>query len=97
MDISDHYITPRGLNVENEGVIPFRKGARVPMHMHTERAHILVLSGRQRDQHGIIGPGTLRIHAPGTYHSVVSEAGCIVLAVYEKPVKFLENTGTREA
>ena len=42
------------------------------------------------------GPGTLRIHAPGTYHSVVSEAGCIVLAVYEKPVKFLENTGTRE-
>ncbi len=89
MDISDHYITPRGLNVENEGVIPFRKGARVPMHMHTERAHILVLSGSQRDQHGIIGPGT--------YHSVVSEAGCIVLAVYEKPVKFLENTGTREA
>jgi anti-sigma factor ChrR (cupin superfamily) len=50
----------------------------------------------QRDQNGIIGPGTLRIHTPGTYHSVVSEAGCIVLAVDEKPVKFLENTGTRE-
>jgi len=49
VDISDHYITPRGLNVANEGVIPFRKGARVPMHMHTERAHILVLSGSQRE------------------------------------------------
>jgi hypothetical protein len=30
----------------------------------------------QRDQHGIIGHGT--------YHSAVSEAGCIVLAADEK-------------
>ena len=43
-----------------------------------------------------LAPGTLRIRALGTYPSVVSEAGCIVLAVDEKPVKFLENTGTRE-
>jgi hypothetical protein len=43
-----------------------------------------------------VGPGTLRIRAPGTYPSVVSEAGCIVLAVDDKPVKFLENTGTQE-
>ncbi|MFZ4594221.1 MAG: hypothetical protein ACOYOF_08190 [Verrucomicrobiaceae bacterium] len=43
-----------------------------------------------------LAPGTLRIRALGTYPSVVSEAGCIVLAVYEKPLKFLENTGTRE-
>ena len=28
------------------------------------------------------------INAPGTRHSIVSEAGCIVLAIYEKPVKF---------
>jgi hypothetical protein len=28
------------------------------------------------------------INAPGTRHSVVGEAGCIVLAIYEKPVKF---------
>jgi len=39
-------------------LIRFRKEARVPMHMHTGWEHILVLSGSQRDQNGIIGPGT---------------------------------------
>lgn len=28
------------------------------------------------------------INPPGTRHSIVSEAGCVVLAIYEKPVKF---------
>lgn len=79
-----------GVTGPTAALIRFRKEARVPMHMHTGWEHILVLSGSQRDQNGTIGPGTLRIHAPGTYHSVVSEAGCIVLAIYEKPVKFLE-------
>ena len=70
-------------------LIRFRKEARVPVHMHEGWEHIIVLTGSQRDQSGTIYPGTLRIHPPGTYHSVVSEAGCIVLAIYEKPVKFI--------
>ena len=37
--------------------------------------------------------GTLIINPPGTQHSVVSEAGCIVLAIYEKPVEFLGDGG----
>lgn len=70
-------------------LIRFRKEARVPMHLHEGWEHILVLAGSQRDQNGVISAGTLRIHPPGTYHSVVSEAGCIVLAIYEKPVRFV--------
>ena len=61
----------------------------VPLHEHIGYEHILVLSGSQRDQNGTATAGTLTINAPGTRHSVVSEAGCIVLAIYEKPVQIL--------
>ena len=71
-------------------LIRFRRDSRVPMHLHRGWEHILVLSGSQTDENGTIGPGTLRIHPPGTCHSVISHAGCIVLAIYEKPVEFLE-------
>jgi anti-sigma factor ChrR (cupin superfamily) len=60
------------------------------MHLHQGYEHILVLSGSQRDQNGTSVAGTLTINGPGTRHSVVSEAGCIVLAIYEKPVRFDE-------
>jgi hypothetical protein len=33
----------------------------------------------------------LVINAPGTRHKVHSDAGCIVLAIYEKPVQFVED------
>ncbi len=56
-----------------------------------------MLAGSQRDQSGTIHAGTLRIHPPGTHHSVVSEAGCIVLAIYEKPVKFITEKAGRVA
>jgi anti-sigma factor ChrR (cupin superfamily) len=85
-----------GINGPTAALIRFRKEARVPMHLHTGWEHILVLAGTQTDQNGTIGPGTLRIHPPGTYHSVVSHAGCIVLAIYEKPVKFLESRRVEE-
>ncbi|SKA99624.1 ChrR Cupin-like domain-containing protein [Prosthecobacter debontii] len=79
-----------GITGPTAALIRFRKEARVPMHLHEGWEHILVLAGSQRDQNGTIHAGTLRIHPPGTYHSVVSEAGCIVLAIYEKPVRFME-------
>jgi anti-sigma factor ChrR (cupin superfamily) len=78
-----------GVTGPTAALIRFRKEARVPVHMHDGWEHIFVLAGSQRDQSGTIEAGTLRIHPPGTYHSVVSEAGCIVLAIYEKPVKFV--------
>jgi anti-sigma factor ChrR (cupin superfamily) len=69
-------------------LIRFRREGTVPMHEHQGYEHILVLSGSQRDQNSTATAGTLMINGPGTRHSIVSEAGCIVLAIYEKPVKF---------
>jgi anti-sigma factor ChrR (cupin superfamily) len=71
-------------------LIRFNKAGKVPIHEHSGFEHILVLAGAQRDQNSSAAPGTLIINSPGTTHSVVSEAGCIVLAIYEKPVQFLE-------
>ena len=48
------------------------------------------LRGSQRDANGAAEAGTLMINPPGTRHRIVSEAGCIVLAIYERPVRFLE-------
>lgn len=69
-------------------LIRFRVEGLIPMHEHQGYEHIFVLSGSQRDQNSTATAGTLMINAPGTRHSVVGEAGCIVLAIYEKPVKF---------
>lgn len=69
-------------------LLRYKEAAVVPMHTHEGFEHILVLSGSQKDQNGILRAGTLSIHPPGTRHAVVSDAGCIVLAIYEKPVKF---------
>ena len=70
-------------------LIRFRKDGNVPAHTHAGYEHIIVLAGTQRDQNGTAAAGTLIINPPGTQHSVTSEAGCIVLAIYERPVKFL--------
>jgi len=51
--------------------------------------HILILEGEQQDEHYIYPQGTLVISPPGTSHSVQSPQGCIVLAIWEKPVSFL--------
>jgi anti-sigma factor ChrR (cupin superfamily) len=77
-----------GVSGPTAALIRFRAESRIPMHEHKGYEHILVLSGSQRDQNSTATTGTLMINAPGTRHSVVSEAGCIVLVIYEKPVKF---------
>ena len=94
-----HHFYGDGLTGPSAALIRFRQEARVPLHYHQGWEHILVLAGSQRDQSGVIHAGTLRIHAPGTHHSVISDAGCIVLAIYEKPVRFLEekSAGSAEA
>ena len=71
-------------------LLRFRAGGRIPLHEHTGYEHIFVLSGSQVDENSEAATGTLIINPPGTSHSILSETGCIVLAIYEKPVKFLE-------
>jgi anti-sigma factor ChrR (cupin superfamily) len=61
-------------------LLRYKPGASVPMHVHTGFEHIFVLSGSQTDQNGEHQAGTLVINPPDTHHSVISKAGCIVLA-----------------
>ncbi|HTD67593.1 MAG TPA: cupin domain-containing protein [Candidatus Limnocylindria bacterium] len=71
-------------------LIRFQPGGRVPLHEHVGYEHIFVLSGAQQDENGNAEAGTLVVNPPGTRHSVISKDGCVVLVIYEKPVKFIE-------
>lgn len=70
-------------------LLRYRETTEIPPHIHEGYEHILVLCGAQEDSDGLIEAGTLRIHPPGTLHRGTGFAGCIVLAIYEKPVRFL--------
>lgn len=87
-----HRLYGDGITGPTAALIRFRSQASVPLHLHEGWEHILVLAGSQHDEYGVVRAGTLRVHAPGTSHRVESEAGCIVLAIYEKPVRFLEES-----
>lgn len=78
-----------GITGPSAALLRYRHAGKVPLHEHTGFEHILILAGSQRDNNGTAEAGTLMINPPGSRHSIVSEAGCIVLAIYEKPVKFL--------
>ena len=75
-------------------LLRFHPGARVPLHEHTGYEHILVLAGSQVDENSRAAAGTLIVNPPETRHSVLSETGCIVLAIYERPVIFIEPRST---
>ena len=70
-------------------LLRFAPGGRVPLHEHTGYEHIVILEGAQVDENSRAAAGAVIINPPGTSHSVLSEGGCIVLAIYEKPVRFL--------
>ncbi len=75
------------------GLIRFQPGGRVPLHEHCGFEHIYVLSGSQTDENGRLPAGGFMVHAPGTRHSILSEEGCLVLAIYEKRARFLQAPG----
>jgi anti-sigma factor ChrR (cupin superfamily) len=78
-----------GTDGPTAALLRFSPGGRVPLHEHTGFEHIFVLAGTQVDENSKAETGSLIINPPGTSHSILSENGCIVLAIYEKPVKFL--------
>ncbi|MBE9113913.1 cupin domain-containing protein [Nodosilinea sp. LEGE 07298] len=71
-------------------LLRYQPGASVPYHLHTGFEHILVLSGSQTDANGTYPAGTLVINPPDTRHTVSSPEGCIVLAIWAKPVQIEE-------
>lgn len=68
-------------------LLRYQPGASVPYHRHTGFEHVLVLSGSQTDDNGTYGEGTLVVNPPGTCHTVSSPKGCIVLAIWAKPIE----------
>ena len=88
--IDIHGLYGDGTSGPATALLRFHPGARVPLHEHTGYEHILVLAGSQVDENSRAAAGTLIVNPPQTRHSVMSETGCIVLAIYEKPVAFLE-------
>jgi quercetin dioxygenase-like cupin family protein/gamma-glutamylcyclotransferase (GGCT)/AIG2-like uncharacterized protein YtfP len=77
-------------------LLRFHAGGRVPLHEHSGYEHILILTGSQVDENSRADSGMLIINPPGTNHSILSETGCIVLAIYENPVKILDADGPQQ-
>jgi anti-sigma factor ChrR (cupin superfamily) len=73
----------------SSALLKYDAGASAPFHAHVGYEHIFVLEGSQVDENGVHEVGNLSINPPGTSHNVHSPDGCIVLAVWEKSVKFL--------
>ena len=85
-----HRLYGDGKTGPTAALLRFQPGGRVPLHEHVGYEHIFVLAGSQVDENTRADAGMLIVNPPGTSHSVLSESGCIVLAIYEKPVRFLE-------
>lgn len=86
-----HWIHREGGNGAAAALIRFQPGGRVPLHEHRGHEYIFVLSGSQADESGRLAAGSLMVHPPRTLHSVVSDEGCLVLAIYERRVRFLDD------
>jgi len=84
-----HRLYGDGVTGATAALIRFLKAGKVSLHEHPGYEHIFVLAGSQTDQNGVSRAGSLVINPPGTRHSITSDSGCIVLAIYEKPVVFL--------
>ena len=67
----------------------YAPGARLQRHQHCGYEHIFVLSGSQTDDNGEHRIGAMLINPPGSAHAVSTTLGCVVLAMWEKPVLFL--------
>jgi anti-sigma factor ChrR (cupin superfamily) len=75
-----------GDNGPASAFLRYAPGARVPLHWHAGYEHVFVLKGSQSDGNGRHRAGTLVVNPPGTAHEVVSEEGCLVLVIWERPV-----------
>jgi anti-sigma factor ChrR (cupin superfamily) len=70
-------------------LLRYAPGATAPVHRHEGYEHIFVLSGSQTDERGRHEAGSFMVQPAGTDHHVHSEDGCVVLAIWERRVRFL--------
>ncbi len=86
--IDVHWLYRNENDSPSAALLKYAPGASVPRHRHSGFEHIYVLQGSQVDEYGEHHVGNLAINPPGTAHSIESPEGCIVYAVWEKPVVF---------
>lgn len=84
-----HWLHRDGADAPAAALLRYQPGATVPPHEHAGAEHILVLAGAQQDADGEYVAGTLVLNPKGTRHSVASPHGCVVLAIWERPVRLL--------
>lgn len=73
----------------SSALLRYQPGAHIPRHLHVGMECLLILHGSQRDERGHYQAGTFLINPATSSHEIFSEEGCVVLAVWEKPVKFI--------
>jgi anti-sigma factor ChrR (cupin superfamily) len=81
------YDSPNGAHA---ALLRYEPDSGVPDHRHIGHEHIIVLRGDQHDEHDTFQTGALVVNPPGTTHEVKSRQGCVVLVIWERPVKFTE-------
>ena len=87
--VTAHRIYGDGSSGPSAVLLRYVPGARVPEHEHVGYEHVFVLEGEQFDEHGAYPAGSFVVNPPGTRHSPGSVGGCMVLVIYEKPVRFV--------
>jgi anti-sigma factor ChrR (cupin superfamily) len=86
--IEIHRLYDGGATGPSAAILRYQPGARLARHRHTGTEHIFVLAGAQQDERGRYGVGSMVVNPIGTAHDVSSPEGCIVLALWERPVSF---------
>jgi anti-sigma factor ChrR (cupin superfamily) len=84
-----HWLYRTGGDGPEAALLRYEPGAAVPLHEHTGFEHILVLSGSQSDGAARYAAGALLVSPPGTRHAIESDEGCVVLAIWQRPVKIV--------
>jgi anti-sigma factor ChrR (cupin superfamily) len=67
-------------------------GCKIPFHIHSGYEHIITLDGTHHDRSGQSQVGTILINKPNSGHRATCESGAVILAIYEKPVCFCDES-----
>lgn len=70
-------------------ILRYQPGGAVPSHVHEGHEHIFVLEGAQEDHRGTYAAGSYVVNPPGSRHEVRSSEGCIVIVIWQRPVRIL--------
>jgi anti-sigma factor ChrR (cupin superfamily) len=86
--IQIHRLYGDGQSGPSAALLRYSPGASIPYHRHEGYEHIHVLQGSQVDGGGSHAAGTFIVNPPGSGHEVHSPDGCVVLVIWERPVRF---------